>query len=490
MLGYLFFAYILIINSGIGSEIPTEDGVLVLTTENFNEAIESNELILVEFYAPWCGHCKALAPEYARAAEVLAEKESKIKLAKLDAQAHREYADKYGVRGYPTLKYFRQGVPIDYKGGRQSDGIITWVESKAKPPTIPLNSGEDIEKFIEENSVSVIGFFKSKDSAKAKAFLEVANNMDDINFGLVTDENQFGKYEVTEEGIVIFKSFDEKRSDYTGKAVAEDLEKFVRTNSFPLVIEFEQKIAPKLFTGEILNALFLFVSASSEDYDSQKDMAGKIANEFKGKVMVILLNTDDQTLEKFLNLLGIQKNELPGMRLMFGVKDTYGPEVDGIDEGNVRKFLQDYLDGKLTPRRWLKSEDIPSDWDQGPVATLVGRNFHEVINGEKTVYIMFYAPWCGHCKNLHPVWTELGKKFEGHEKVIIAKMDATANELVDLAISSYPTVKIFKGSMDSAVDSKERDVDSMINFLRAHWVKLDPEKSKKKDSEEQKKDEL
>ena len=491
MIGKLLLAFIISIYSGLGSEIPTEDGVLVLTSDNFDTAIKSNDLVLVEFYAPWCGHCKALAPEYAKAAEVLMEKESKIKLAKIDAQAHRENADKYGVRGYPTLKYFRQGVPIEYKGGRQADSIISWVESKAEPPTTPLNTGEGIENFIEQNSVAVVGFFKDKDAAKAKVFLQVANDMDDIKFGFVTDPKLFGKYEVSEEGIVLFKSFDEKRNDYNGNADAEELEKFVRTNSFPLVIEFEQKIAPKLFTGDILNALFLFVSASSDEYGSQKDMATKIANEFKGKVMIILLNTDDQSLEKFLNLLGIQKSELPGMRLMFGVKDTYGPEVGGIDEDNVRKFLQDYLDGKLTPRRWLKSEDVPSDWDQGPVKTLVGRNFHEVINGEKTVYVMFYAPWCGHCKQLHPTWNELGEKFEGHEKVIIAKMDATANDLVDLAISSYPTVKIFKGSIESAVDSKERDLDAMINFLRAHWIKLDTvAKSKKKDDEEHKKDEL
>lgn len=101
------------------------------------------------------------------------------------------------------------------------------------------------------------------------------------------------------------------------------------------------------------------------------------------------------------------------------------------------------------------------------------------------MFVMFYAPWCGFCKELKPIWDELGEKFDGHENVIIAKMDATANDLVDFAVSSYPTVKIFKGSVENSVDSKERTLERLIMFLSAHRIKLE-----QKQYVETKKDEL
>jgi protein disulfide-isomerase A1 len=104
-----------------------EDDVLVLTTANFSEALEKYDFLLVEFYAPWCGHCKKLAPEYSAAAGTL-KSSGNVALGKVDATVESELGTKYGVEGFPTLKFFSRALgsdkPIAYEAGRTASDIV------------------------------------------------------------------------------------------------------------------------------------------------------------------------------------------------------------------------------------------------------------------------------------------------------------------------------------------------------------------------------
>ena len=111
-------------------------------------------------YAPWCGHCKSLAPEYAKAANTLKEDNSPLRLAKVDATEETELGERFAVRGYPTIKYFHNGNPSDYKGGRTALEIVNWLKKRSGPAAAELSSVEAVKAFTEKEEVAVVGFFK------------------------------------------------------------------------------------------------------------------------------------------------------------------------------------------------------------------------------------------------------------------------------------------------------------------------------------------
>ena len=79
-----------------------------------------------------CGHCKSLAPEYEKAAKVLKENNPPVLLGAVDATVESDLASKFDVSGYPTLKFFKKGVAVDYDGPRHQDGKSLWYNSGIK----------------------------------------------------------------------------------------------------------------------------------------------------------------------------------------------------------------------------------------------------------------------------------------------------------------------------------------------------------------------
>jgi len=462
-------AGLLLLGAALG-EIAKEEGVLVLTDKNFQEALDANEFILVEFYAPWCGHCKALAPEYAKAAGILAEKGSPIALAKLDATEEPKIAEQFEVRGYPTLKFFKNGKDTEYNGGRTADTIVSWLEKKTGPAAKTLATVDEAKAFVADNDIAIIGFFDSVDSDGAKAFLAAAGNMDDFPFAITSEAAVLAEYKAA--GVVIFKNFDEGRNDMEGEVTEESVTAFVAGNSLPLVVDFSQDTAQKIFSGDIKSHLLLFMSGAAEDHAAKVEIARGIAKDYKGQMLFVTINTDEEDHKRIMEFFGMEESELPSMRIIKLEEDMskFKPASTELSDSNIRAFVKSYLAGELKPH--LMSEEIPEDWDKEPVKVLVAKNFEEVAKDTaKDVLVEFYAPWCGHCKQLTPVWEKLGEKYKDHESIIIGKMDATANELEDIKVQGFPTIKLIQKETNKIIDyNGERTLDGFVKFLESGGV--------------------
>ncbi|KAL3849020.1 hypothetical protein ACJIZ3_010902 [Penstemon smallii] len=118
-------------NLGVDALYGPSSPVLQLNPNNFkSKVLNSNGVVLVEFFAPWCGHCKALTPIWEKAASVL---KGVVTVAALDAEAHQSLAQEYGIKGFPTIKVFVPGKPpVDYEGAREAKPIAEFALKQVK----------------------------------------------------------------------------------------------------------------------------------------------------------------------------------------------------------------------------------------------------------------------------------------------------------------------------------------------------------------------
>lgn len=133
----------------------SESNVHSLKTDTFKDFIKEHDLVLAEFFAPWCGHCKALAPEYEIAATEL--KEKSIPLVKVDCTEEGALCEEYGVEGYPTLKVFRGLDSVKpYGGARKSEAYDSFTFSPAASLLIP---GSHQHHFFHDQTIPSSGIY-------------------------------------------------------------------------------------------------------------------------------------------------------------------------------------------------------------------------------------------------------------------------------------------------------------------------------------------
>jgi len=448
-----------------------EEGVLVLTDANIEETVKAHEFILVEFYAPWCGHCKSLAPEYVKAAAALAEAKSDVKLAKVDATEHKTAGSKYDVKGFPTLKFFRSGVATEFGGGRTADEIVSWLKKKTGPVTTPVNTAEELEHMKEGNDAFVIGYFADADSAAAKAYNNAASGNDDFVFAVSNNADVKAALGVEHDSVVIIKTYDNKRDEMRAltTTTTDAITEFVNNNITPLVQTFSDETSGRIFQSAIQKHTLFFTDAAKDHHAPVHAAFSEAAAAYKGKTLVINVPVDQARVAEYF---GLTADNFPACVLADmtgGNMKKYPMSGDLKDPKAVKSFIKKALAGKITPS--LKSEEPTPEDTTGAVTVLRGKSFSDIVlNNTKDVLVEFYAPWCGHCKNLEPIYNELGEAAKAAPNLVIAKMDATANEIdvPGVDIKGFPTLVWFKGNSKGAPVKYEegRTKDEMLAYIK------------------------
>ncbi|KAL0234214.1 hypothetical protein PCE1_001251 [Barthelona sp. PCE] len=452
--------------------IVASASVVTLDEKSFEETMAAQEFALVKFYAPWCTHCKALAEPFTKAAETLESYKHKMILAEVDCDDHGELCQKFEVKGYPTVKLFRNGaIFMDYEGGRTEQDIIAFMDRFNKPVAKQIKK-EEIETI--ENLPFTVFYLKEE-----SLFTDISNEV-----GLKISEMDLYVVTITEgdEKVVVHKNDEEE--PISELVLSEDdstttIMEFIGANRLGLVIELNQNTFRSIFVQDSPLIFMMFHDPATDSLDEFMVASRALAKE-KGRGIATFTTVDGVMFSRFMERLGLPS--LPGVVALDIGKDNVFIKKDE----ELLQWMNDALDNKLDAN--VRSQDEPEELrDENGVITVVGTSWEKVMEGEfleKTRVLMVHAPWCSHCQEFKPIYNKVAQDFANAEllaefelekdDIVLAMLDGDGNDIPSphVQITSFPTIFVFpKGSVEPIAYPEDKDrteIDVIEYALQNH----------------------
>lgn len=215
----------------------------------------------------------------------------------------------------------------------------------------------------------------------------------------------------------------------------------------------------------------VFFNTRHAEFQKHLSLAKTIAKQYNTIEKLTFVWIDGLEFEEFVKNFGFSLEDLPRWGIInVQTKGEYifDPKLP-LTSNNLKQFIDDYVSGTLRPR--LKSAEPPSPND-GPVRVVTASTFKsEVIDSDANVLLEFWAPWCGVCKKLAPVYVQVGLEFKGNPNIVIANFDAQANDAdPSFNITGFPTMIFFpKGKKNQYITyTGEGDVNKIVSFVKTN----------------------
>ncbi|XP_033625097.1 protein disulfide-isomerase A5-like [Asterias rubens] len=360
-----------------------ESEVIHLLDDSFDSYIESHESVLVMFYAPWCGHCKKMKPEYTVAAQELKDEGKEGVLAAVDATLAKDLAKRFEIKGFPTLKYFSNGEFAWDLNERTGEKIKEFMQDPSQPPPPPPPE----PKWSDEES-NVL-------------------HLNGDNFKSVTKKKK--------HSLVMF-------------------------------------YAP--WCGHCKKAKPEFSAAAEQLKDEVK-------------VAYVAVDCTEETSKDMCQSFGV--SGYPTIKyFMYGKDPTQ--YNGGREEIDFVRFMMLLVNPDAAPA--IPEPPVVDFWselDGGEnVVQLSDATFDDVIQNEESALVMFFAPWCGHCKKMKPAYSEAATVLkEGGSSGVIAAVDATVHKATAAKydIRGYPMLKYFKNGVARDYVAG-RSTDELVQFMQ------------------------